>query len=328
MHRRHLIQACACALATGLSGTAWGQAWPSRPLTLIVSSAPGAGVDLFARLLSEQLTPRLGQSVIVENRPGASGMIAARQASKAPPDGHTLFLMPNTLVISPHVMSQGAATVNVIKELSPVIMPVSTMMALVVNGKWAAANNIRTLEDLVAFVKRQPDMPWSGSDSGSPMHVMGEQFRKESGLPLTHVPYQGVARVVQALIGGQINMAWLPTSGNTQFYRDGTLRALATLSPTRSPQMPDLPTMAELGYKDTRATAWFGVLVPPGTPQPLIARLNTEINAVLKLPEVRQKLDLMGYVPEGGTPEALTAQMVEDDNRYRRIITDLRIRAN
>ena len=328
MQRRQLMQASACVLASGFALPSLAQAWPNRPLTLIVSSAPGAGVDLFARLLSEQLAPRLGQPVVVENRPGASGMIAARQATKAAPDGHTLFLMPNTLVISPHVMSQSAATVSVIKELAPVIMPVSTSMVLAVNGKWAAANNIKSVEDLVAYAKRQPDLPWSGSDNGSPMHVMGEQFRKESGLPLTHIPYPGVAKAVHALVAGQINMGWLPTSGNLGFYRDGSLRALATLSPTRSPQMPDVPTMAELGYKDTRASAWFGILVPPGTPQPLVARLNTEINGVLKLADVRQKLEQMGYVPEGGAPEALMAQMVEDDNRYRRIIADLRIRAN
>src|SRR5690606_10932334 len=136
-------------------------------------------------------------------------------------------------------------------------------------------------------------------------------------------PYSGVAKAVTSVVGGQVNMGWLPASGNTQYYHDGTLRALATLSPKRSPQMPDVPTMTELGYKDTTATAWFGILVPPGTPEPIIARLNKEINSVLQMPEVRQKLAPMGYEPEGGGPDVLAAQMRADDQHYSRLITDL-----
>jgi len=322
------LVAAAAACMLPWASRAQDEAWPSRPVTLIVSSGPGAGVDTFARLLAERLQPRLGQSVIVENRPGASGMIAARQAARSAPDGYTLFLMPNTLVIAPYVLAQNAATVNVMKELAPVVMPVSTMMVMAVNGKFADRHGIRTVDDFIAVAKKEPGFPYSGGDNGSPMNVMGEQFRKESGLALTHIPYGGVAKMVTALLGGQVNMGWMPTSGNTQYFRDGLLRALATSSPRRSAQMPDVPAMAELGYRDVQATAWFGILAPLGTPAPVIARLNQDINAVLKEPATRARLDQLGYEPEGGPPEALTRQMHEDDDRYRRLTADLKIRAN
>lgn len=327
MYRRYLFKAfVACALTSTLSLADATESWPGKSINFIVSSGAGGGVDLFARILAENLQSRLGQTVVVDNRPGASGMIAARLATKAAPDGYTMFLMPNTLVIAPYVLSESAATVSVIKELTPVIMPVSTMMVLAVNGKFADAHKIKTVKDLVDYAKTQPDLPWTGSDNGSPMHVMGEQFKKETGLNLTHIPYSGVAKAITAVVGGQVNMGWLPASGNTQYYRDGTLRALATLSPKRSPQMPDVPSMSELGYKDTKATAWFGILVPNGTPKPIIERLNKEINAVLQMPEVRKKMAPMGYQPEGGGPEVLAAQMREDDENYSRLITDLKIR--
>jgi len=325
---RRLAVAAAAACVLPWAGHAQGEVWPSRSVTLIVSSGAGGGVDTFARVLAEQLQPRLGQSVIVENRPGASGMIAARQATRAAPDGYTLFLMPNTLVIAPYVLAKNAATVSVTKELAPVVMPVSTMMVMAVNGKFADRHGIRTVADFIAVAKREPGFPYSGGDNGSPMNVMGEQFKRESELGLTNIPYGGVAKMVTALLGGQVDMAWMPTSGNTQYFREGMLRALATTSPRRSAQMPDVPTMAELGYRDVQATAWFGILAPLGTPASVIARLNGDINAVLKSPAMRARLDQLGYEPEGGPPEALARQMREDDERYRRLTADLNIRAN
>ena len=300
------------------------QSWPAKPVTLLVSSAPGAGVDVFARILAERLRPRLDQPVVVENRPGASGMLAAGQAVKAAPDGYTLFLMPNTLVIAPYVLSKGAATVNVMTELMPVIMPVYTLMVLAVNGKFSAGS----VNDLVATAKKQPGLPYTGGDNGSPMHVLGEQFKKAAGVDLTHVPYKGVAQAVTAAIGGQVNVIWMPTSGNLRHFTGGALRVLATSSPKRSALLPDTLTMIELGYKDMDAVAWFGLLAPLATPAAIIARVNNEVNAVLAIPEVRNGLTSTGYVPEGGTPEALAALMRTDDVRYRKLVAELGVKAD
>lgn len=311
-------------LALGAAGAARSQAYPARPITLIVSSAPGAGVDFFARILADRLPARLGQPVIVENRPGASGMIAAALAAKAAPDGHTLFLMPNTLMIAPYVLSRRASIVNVMSELAPIIMPVSTMMVLAVNAKFA----VHSLSELVALAKREPGLPYASGVNGSPMHVLGEQLKQAAGLDLVYVPYKGVAQSVAAAIGGQVNVIWMPTSGNMQHFKAGSLRALATASPTRSPLLPGVPTMIELGYKDIEAIAWFGLLAPLATPAIIIGRLNREIGAVLAAPEVREKLIVAGYVPEGGAPEVLAAHMREDDSRYKRLITALKIQAD
>ena len=308
----------------GASASAIAQTWPTKPVTLLVSSAPGAGVDFFARTLAERLRPRIEQPVVVENRPGASGMLAAGQAVKAAPDGHTLFLMPNTLVIAPYVLSRGAATVNVITELAPVVMPVYTLMVLAVNGKFGANN----VGELIEVAKKQPGLAYTGGDNGSPMHVLGEQFRKSAGLDLVHVPFKGVAQAVTAAIAGQVNVIWMPTSGNLRHFSSGALRVLATSSPKRTALLPDAPTMVELGYRDMDAVAWFGLLAPLATPAAIIGRVNREVNAVLAMPEVRSGLTTAGYVPEGGTPEALAALMRSDDARYRKLVAETGVKAD
>jgi tripartite-type tricarboxylate transporter receptor subunit TctC len=325
---RRLVISATAMLACCSPWSVQAQQWPAHPITLIVSSGAGAGVDTFGRLLAERLQSRLGQSVIVENRPGASGMIAASMAARATPDGYTLFLMPNTLIIAPYVLAANASTVNVMKELKPVSMPAATMMVMAVNGKFADAKGIKTVQDFINVAKKDPGFAYSGGDNGSPMNVMGEQFRKEAGLDLTNVPYGGVAKMVTALLAGQINMAWMPISGNTQYFRDGSLRVLGTSSPKRSAQMPDVPAMAELGYRDVKATAWYGILAPVGTPDAIVTKLNQAINASLQEPGVRAKLEPLGYEAVGGAPDVLSQQMREDDERYRRLTADLHIRAN
>jgi tripartite-type tricarboxylate transporter receptor subunit TctC len=319
-----VLRIAALALLAASAVPAWSQAYPSRPVTLIVSSAPGAGVDFFARILAEKLRTRVGQPVVVENRPGASGMVAAGLAAKAAPDGHTLFLMPNTLVIAPYVLSSGAATVNVMTELVPVVLPVATLMVLAVNGKLGVAG----VPELVALAKKQPGLHYAAGDNGSPMHVLGEQLGKRAGVDMTFVPYKGVAQSVAATLGGQVNVIWMPSSSNVQHFRSGALRAIAHASPRRSPLLPGVPTMIELGYKDIEAVAWFGMLAPLSTPPGVIGRMNKEVNAVLAAADVRESLLSAGYVPEGGSPEALGAQMRADDVRYRGLIAELGIKAD
>lgn len=312
------------ALASAVAGqSAIAQTYPARPVTLLVSSAPGAGVDFFARILAERLRPRLGQTVVVENRPGASGMLAAGLAAKAVPDGHTLFLMPNTLVAAPYVLSAQAATVNVLTELAPVVMPVATLMVLAANGK----SGLNSVADVVAMAKRAPGLHYAAGDNGSPMHVLGEQLKKRAGVEMTFVPYKGVAQAVAAALGGQVNVIWMPSSNNLQHFRSGALRVLAHASPKRSVLLPEAPTMIELGYKDMDSVAWFGLLAPLATPNAVIARVNTEVNAVLATAEVRDALNTAGYVPEGGAPEVLASQMRNEDQHMRRLIAELGVKA-
>jgi tripartite-type tricarboxylate transporter receptor subunit TctC len=309
-----------------LSGVARAQpSYPAKPVTLIVASAPGAGVDFFARMLAERMRTLLGQAMVVENRVGAAGMmIAAGQVAKAAPDGHTLLLMPNTAVITPYVLAKQATVVRVIDELEPVIMPVATIMVLAVNGKFA----VTSVQELVTLAKKQPGLHYATGVNTSPMHIIGEQFKKAAGVDMEHVPYNGVAQSVTALMGAQVNVSWMPTSGNMQHFKSGALRALATSSPKRSPLMPGVPTMIELGYKDISADAWFGVLAPLGTPAPVITALNRHMNSVLTMPDMLERLIPAGYVPEGGGPERLAAQMRADDSYYKKLIEELRIKVD
>ena len=333
---RCLVRLVRCVLRLGLflapalahAQSASPLVWPQRPVILVVSSAPGAGVDFFARMLADQLPARIGQPVVVENRPGASGMIAAAQVARATPDGHVLFLMPNTLVMARHGLSAQASTVDVMTELAPILMPATTTMVLALNGKFAQSAQIASVDDLVALVRRAPGLPYASGVNGSPMHFLGEQFKRATATDLTHVPYKGVAQAVAAAIGAQVNVIWMPTSGNVQYFRAGALRALATSSPARSPLMPEVPTMRELGYPAIEAVAWYGLLAPIDVPAATVDRINTAVNTVLTLPLVRERLLAAGYVPEGGSPARLARQMKNDDLQYQRLARELDIRSD
>jgi tripartite-type tricarboxylate transporter receptor subunit TctC len=205
-----------------------------------------------------------------------------------------------------------------------VAMPVSTLMVLAVNPKLG----VSSVADLIALAKKQPGLPYAAGDNGSPMHVLGEQLKKRAGLDMTFVPYKGVAQAVAAAIGGQVNVIWMPSSSNLQHFRGGALHALAHASPKRSPLLPDVPTMIELGYKDMDSVAWFGLLAPLGTPAPIIAKLNADVNAVIEAPDVRQNLNTAGYQTEGGPPEALAAQMRADDANFRKLVAELGVKVD
>jgi tripartite-type tricarboxylate transporter receptor subunit TctC len=299
------------------------QSWPGRQVTLIVASAPGAGVDTVARVLAERLGARSGQPVIVENRPGASGMIAAAIAAKAPANGYTLFLFPETVVIAPHVLSKQAATVDVIHEFVPVIMATSTALVLAVNAKLP----VKSVAELVALAKREPGLPYTAGQLGSPMHVLVEQFKRAAGIELTFVPYNGVAHSVAAALGGQVNVVWMPAAGQLGHFKAGALRALAQSGPRRSPLIPEVPTMIELGYTGITHLSLVGIAAPAGTPGPTVARINRELNAVLADNAVRERIAVSGYTPEGGEPAVLADALREHDQRYRRLAAELGIRA-
>jgi tripartite-type tricarboxylate transporter receptor subunit TctC len=195
-------------------------------------------------------------------------------------------------------------------------------MVLAVNAKFPAAS----VPELLAAARAQPGLPYVAGDNGSPMHILGEQLKKRAGVDLTFVPYKGVAQAVTAALGGQAAVIWMPASSNLQHFRSGALRPLATSSPTRSPLLPAVPTMIELGFADIEALAWYGLLAPRGTPAAAIERVNKAVNAVLSLPEVRDTLHAAGYEPEGGSGAALAAQMRADDARYRKLVSELHLK--
>jgi len=312
------------ALAT-LAGTAAAQAFPAKTITLVVPFPAGGGPDLAARVLAEKIAPKLGQAVVVDNKPGAGALLGAGQVARSPADGHTLLFTPNTMVISPHVLPAGAGgNVDVHKDLVPVIAPATTPMSLLAHPSLGVKN----LKELVEAAKKNPGIPYGTAGNGSPMHFAGEMFKQSARIELLHVPYRGVAPSVTAALGGEVKLLYVALGGALQHVKAGKLVPLALTEKSRSQLLPDLPTATEQGFPGVEVNAWYGVFAPTGTPAAAVARINQEINEALKLPEVREKFTGAGLEVLGGTPQVLADFMKADNQRYGSIARELKIRAD
>lgn len=319
------IGAVCGALSFGLAlvAPAPAAAYPTKTITIIVPFPAGAGPDLMARLIGERLRAHLKESVVIENRPGASGMVGATAVARAPADGHTLLLTPNTLFIAPHLMPPGAKPpVDVIGDFAPVIMPSQTTMLMVANP----ALGVKTAKDFAALAKTKP-MNYASSGNGSVLHIAGELFRVSAGLDLTHVPYRGIAPAVTDVIAGHVQVTFAGLAPVRQHIASGALVALATVEAQRSSAMPDLPTAIEQGFKDVIVDGWYALLAPRGTPQSVIDKLNKDINALLATPDLKQRIEQTGEVVLGGGPDVLAKRMKSDFDRYGEIVQRLKITA-
>jgi tripartite-type tricarboxylate transporter receptor subunit TctC len=312
----------AAALAV-LACAAQAQGFPSKPVTMVVPFPPGAGPDIAARVIGEKLSARIGQPVVVENRPGVGGFLGASAVAKAPADGHTLLLTPNTLMIAAHVLPKGSQSgVDVTRDFTPVIMPATTPMLVVVNPELG----VKSLGELVAAAKKTPGLPYGTAGNGSPMHVAGELFKKAAGVDMLHVPYKGVAPSVNAALAGEVKVLYVALGGVAGQLKSGKLVPLAVAERKRTSLLPDLPTFEELGYKGVDVNAWYGILAPAGTPADVVARLNREINEVLAMPDVRTRLNTAGLDIVGGSSDTLAAAMRADNERYARIVKEFDIK--
>ena len=321
---KNILLTCCLVLPLALPFAATAQGYPARQVTIVVPFPPGAGPDLVARALGERLGARLGQNFLVDNRPGVGGIAGTTLVARAPADGHMLAMVPNTLVIAPHVLPRAAVGIDVLKDLVPVVQAVTNAMTLAVHP----GLGVTSVRELVELARRQPGLSYATGGNGSPMHIVGELFRRSAGVEMQHVPYKGVTPSINDVIGGQVQVLWVPWGGAAQFVRAGRLRALALADRRRSPNAGDVPSMAELGYPDVVSRGWVGLLAPAGTPAPVIARLNGEINLLLQTPEIRQRMADIGFDVVGGGPEVLATEMREDFERYGRLVRELRIEAN
>lgn len=325
MRRTFVARCLGLAAALIVSAAPHAQGFPARPVTIVVPFPPGAGPDFAARAIGEKLSPRIGQPVIVENRPGVGGFVGANAVAKAPADGHTLLLTPNTLMIAPHILPKGAGGgLNVLADLVPVGPVGSTPMLLVANPQLG----VKSAQELVALAKKSPGLAYASAGNGSPMHIAGELLKKSAGIDLLHVPYKGVAPAVTDTLGGQVKVLFVALGGVSQHIKSGKLVPLAVVEQKRTPLLPEVPTLAELGYKDVVVDAWYGVLAPKGTPDAVIAKLNDELNAVLAMPELKERLAGAGIEARGGTAAQLGAQMRDDHARYGRIVKEFGIQAD
>ncbi|MDQ7958122.1 MAG: tripartite tricarboxylate transporter substrate binding protein [Pseudomonadota bacterium] len=311
---RLLIRALA-ALATA-AGAMAAHAWPDQPITLVVPYTPGTGIDLIARQLSAQLPQTLGQPVVVDNVPGASGNIGSEKVARAKPDGYTLMVQVNTLVMNKSLYKSLAY--DPVADFTPVTLTSWGTLLLVTNPQ---AQKATTLAQLVASAKAQPGkLTYATPGVGTPHHLSMALLMQGTGTELLHVPYKGTAGAVTDLLGGRIDAMFLPVHVALPHIQAGKLRALATGSAKRLPQLPEVPTLAEAGVAVDNVDMWYGVLAPKGTPPEVVARLNREIAAVLRQPAVAKSFESQGMVPASSTPAEFGTLIQKDTQRWAEVV--------
>ena len=302
------------ALSLLLPG-AHAQTYPSKPVRLMVPYAPGGGTDILARLFAQKLTEAWGQSVVVENRPGADGVIGSEVIMGAPPDGHHLMLVVAAHVINPFVKTK--VPFDVIKDFAPVTLVAASPWVVVVNPS-VPANNIR---ELIALAKAQPGKLSFGSSEPS-SRLAGEQFKVQAGVNLLHVPYKGGSQIMVDLLGGHIQVGFTSVLTVLQHYKSGKLRVLGVGSKARSPSMPDIPTVVEGGLPGYETSAWYGMYAPPGTPPDVLNKIQREIARIVRLPDVNERLVQLGAVPVANTPEEFLAFTKAEHAKYGKLVKD------
>jgi len=294
------------------------QAYPSRPIKLIVPFPAGGGTDLIAREVANKVAVANGWSIIIDNKPGSGGNLGVDAAAKAPADGYTLVLgQTSNLAINPTLYAK--LPYNPEKDLTPIVEVASAPLVLVV----AADSPYKTLADVVAAAKAKPEsLNYASSGSGTVAHLATEMFQKTAGVKFTHVPYKGAAQGSTDLIGGQIQMYMSSVPTLIGYVKNGKMRAIAVTSPKRTADLPSVPTVAESGFKGFEAVTWFGVAGPAGLPKDVVAKLNGAFNKALHDPEVKKKLASQGADALGGTPEHFAKLIHDDIGRWGKIVKE------
>ena len=295
--------------------------FPNRPLRLVVTVPPGGAADFIARLVGGKLSESLGQPVVVENKAGASGTIAADAVAKAPADGYTL--LQNSITthgIGPHLFER--LPYDPVKDFAAVSGLALLPLIMAVNAELPARN----VNELVAYAKSH-SVNFASSGNGGAPHMAAELFKSVTGAPLVHVPYKGSGPAVADLVGGRVQIMFDAAPSLIAHVRSGKLRVLAAASTGRNRLLPDVPTFAELGYPQVNVSLWYGLLAPAGTPRSAIARLNGAVGKVLDSPEVVERLHAQGAEPMRGTPEAFAAFMREESAKWAPVVRQANIKA-
>jgi tripartite-type tricarboxylate transporter receptor subunit TctC len=310
----------AALLVAALPLAAGAQAYPARTVTIVVPYTPGTGADVIARQLQPRLAQQLGQAVVVENKAGASGAIGTELVAKAPPDGYTLLFTATSHGTVPALKRN--LPYDALRSFAPVALTATSAMSLVVGPQVGA----KTFAEFVALAKREPGkLYYSSPGNGSPQHLAMELVKLETGIDVAHVPYKGSSGAATDLVGGHVQATVAALQTMAPFVNSGRLRMLAVLSDTRSPAFPEVPTMKELGHPALVVDTWYGLFAPAGTPREVVARLNTEVNAILQLPEIREALAAQGMAAVIDKPERLGALLSQELARWNRVVASANI---
>lgn len=308
------------ALATALVAAstltmAAQEGYPDKPVRVIVPVTAGGGVDTLARLLAQQLRNDLGQSFVVENKPGAGGTLGLDQLARSPADGYTIAVVPNTMTINHTLMSK--LPYDTLKSFAPVSL-IGTSTAII--GARAGLPP-KSLQELVTYAKQQPGkLTYGGCDTGSILHLTGEMFKQQAGVDLVHVPYKGCADSVPNVLGGQVDLIFITLSNVAGYLPQGRIKAYAVAANKRSRFAPDIPSTAELGYPNMNVDIWYGVLAPAGTPAHIVDKLNKSVNAALGRQEVQTAMAAAFVEPTGGTAEQFSAVIRRDIGSHAAVI--------
>src|SRR5215470_7030993 len=320
--RRFLSLAGGTVAAPILARSAWSQAYPTRPVRMIVPLAAGGPTDVFARLIAQKLSDSTGKQFYVENIPGAGGNIGIGRAAQAAPDGYTILVVASSYVVNPSLYS--TIPYDPYKDFDPITIAVANVVALSVNPSLAA----RTVDELIALIRANPGkMSYASAGTGQASHLAGETFRLTLGLDLVHVPFNGSGPAIGSMIAGHTPIGFTSTATAAPQVKDGRLRALAVMSKARLPVLPQVPTMAEAGHGNIECDDWLALLVPAGTQKEITTRLYREIVDILAMPAMKEQLAALGFQPVGISPEEFAAQIRTDIAKRAKLIHDAGIRA-
>jgi tripartite-type tricarboxylate transporter receptor subunit TctC len=316
MNKRTLIGSTALmALLSAAGAPAADEAWPSKPIRMVVGYAPGGGTDILARLMGQRLASELGQTVIIDNKPGAGQNIGASFVARAPADGYTLFLSSSALAIN--VSLYNNLDYDPIRSFVPVAMFGQSPNLMVV----PASLGVKSVAEFVAYAKKNENkINFSSSGAGSSQHLGGEMFKQQAGIQASHIAYRGSAPSITAILGGEVQYTFINIPSVTPLMKSDKLRVLAITSDKRSPVLPEVPTMAEAGMPGMVMAAWYGILAPAGTPPAVVERLNAAVNQAVADPGFRAQMEKQGAEPISRTPAYFARFLAEDIARWAPVV--------
>ena len=317
LHLRCLALALAASACVATASAQSQPAYPQRPLRFVVPLATGGALDIATRLFGQKLADAFGQQVVIDNRPGAGGIIGADIAAKAPPDGYTLMMASVSHTVLPAMHKK--LPYDIVRDFAPVSMLVTFPFLLLVHPSVAA----KSVREFITLAKAKPgQINYASGGNGSTAHLAAELFKSLTGINVVHVPYKGTAPALIGFLAGETGLAFYSASATLAHVKAGRLRALATTGERRSPSLPDLPTAVEAGVAGFETGSWAGVLVPLGTARPIIAKLHAELTRILQLADTKERLAALDFEPVGNTPEEFAAVIRKEVLRWAKVVKE------
>ncbi len=311
---KRLMKWLGCACLALMAGGAYSQQYPSKPIRIVAPFAPGGGTDFIARLIAQKLTGRLGQQVIVENKPGAGGNLGAEFAVRSAPDGYTMLLVAGSYTVNPSLYK---LSFDPVYDITAIVQLSQGPFMVAVHPSVPA----KTLKEFIELAKQQADkLSYGSAGSGSITHLASELFLEMAKIKVTHVPYKGTGPALNDTIAGNVQLIFGSVATTLQYVKSGRLRSLAVTTPRRIAAAPEVPTVAEAGVPGYQVILWHGLVGPKGMPRAIVERVNREVNEALKAKDMEQLLSTDGVSPAGGTPEQFQAQIKADIERWRTVV--------